>query len=98
MKTAREMFEESGLMNKLKNYFEEYLKYGMCQYEAPFIGRNDVITMLKVFKALDKACELIAEAVNQDCTIFDEIIESPYIYRTEVREWKEWLLNDLTDQ
>lgn len=45
-------------------------------------------------KALDKACELIAEAVNQDCTIFDEIIESPYLYRTEVREWKEWLLND----
>ena len=48
----------------------------------------------KLNKALDKACELIAEAVNQDCTIFDEVLESPYLYRTEVREWKEWLLND----
>ena len=45
-------------------------------------------------KALDKACELIAEAVNQDCTIFDEVLESPYLYRTEAREWKEWLLDD----
>ena len=45
-------------------------------------------------KALNKACELIAEAVNQDCTIFDEVLESPYLYRTEAREWKEWLLND----
>lgn len=43
-------------------------------------------------KALGKACELIAEAVNQDCTIFDEVLESPYLYRTEAREWKEWLL------
>ena len=45
-------------------------------------------------KALGKACELIAEAVNQDCTIFDEVIESHYLYMTEAREWKEWLLND----
>ena len=48
----------------------------------------------KLNKALDKACELIAEAVNQDCTIFDEVLESPYLYRTEAREWKEWLMDD----
>ena len=48
----------------------------------------------KLNKALDKACELIAEAVNQDCTIFDEVLESPYLHRTEAREWKEWLLDD----
>lgn len=45
-------------------------------------------------KALDKACELIIEAVSQDCTIFDEVIEDEYMWRTEIDEWKEWLMKD----
>ena len=43
-------------------------------------------------KALDKACELIVEAVSQDCTIFDEVIEEEYMWRTEIDEWKEWCM------
>lgn len=39
-------------------------------------------------KALDKACKLIIEAVSQDCTIFDEVIEEEYMWRTEIDEWK----------
>ena len=46
-------------------------------------------------KALDKACELITEAVSQDCTIFDEVIEDDYMWRTELEEWKEWCLKDV---
>lgn len=42
-------------------------------------------------KALDKACKLIIEAVSQDCTIFDEVIEDEYMWRTEIHEWKDWL-------
>lgn len=45
-------------------------------------------------KALDKACELIIEAVSQDCTIFDEVIEEEYMWRTEIDEWKDWLFKD----
>ena len=45
-------------------------------------------------KALDKACELIIEAVSHDCTIFDEVIEEEYMWRTEIDEWKEWLMKD----
>lgn len=45
-------------------------------------------------KALDKACSLLVEAVSQDCTIFDEVIEEEYILRTEIKEWKEWLMKD----
>lgn len=45
-------------------------------------------------KALDKACELIIEAVSQDCTIFDEVIEEEYMWRTEIYEWKDWLFKD----
>lgn len=45
-------------------------------------------------KALDKACELIIEAVGQDCTIFDEVIEEEYMWRTEIYEWKDWLFKD----
>ena len=25
---------------------------------------------------------------------YDKSLESPYLYRTEAREWKEWLLDD----
>ena len=45
-------------------------------------------------KALDKACELIVEAVSQDCTIFDEVIEEEYMWRTEIDEWKEWCIKN----
>ena len=46
-------------------------------------------------KALDKACKLIIEAVSQDCTIFDEVIEDEYMWRTEIHEWKDWLFKDV---
>lgn len=45
-------------------------------------------------KALDKACELIIEAVSQDCTIFDEVIEEEYMWRTEIDDWKEWCIKN----
>ena len=45
-------------------------------------------------KALDKACELIIEAVSQDCTIFDRVIEDGYSWMEETKEWKEWLMKD----
>ena len=45
-------------------------------------------------KALDKACELIIEAVSQDCNIFDEVIEDEYMWRTEIDEWKEWCIKN----
>lgn len=45
-------------------------------------------------KALDKACDLISEAVNQDCSIFDEVIKENYLWRTERHEWKEWCMKD----
>lgn len=45
-------------------------------------------------KALDKACKLIIEAVSQDCTIFDEVIEEEYMWRTEIDEWKELLIKN----
>lgn len=71
-------------MNKLKKYLEEYLDSGMCQYEAPFIGRNDVTTMLKVFKALDKACHKLWVAEGM---LFKE-------HSKTKDEWKEDLLNN----
>ena len=43
-------------------------------------------------KALDKACELIIEAVSQDFTIFDRVIEDGYSWMEETKEWKEWCL------
>lgn len=46
-------------------------------------------------KALDKACKLIIEAVSQDCTIFDEVIEDEYMWRNEIHEWKDWLFKDV---
>ena len=45
-------------------------------------------------RALDKACELLKEAVCQDCTIFDEVIEENYMFITEKEEWKKWLMKD----
>lgn len=44
--------------------------------------------------ALDKACSLLVEAVSQDCTIFDEVIEEEYMWRTEIDEWKEWCMKN----
>ena len=51
-------------MNKLKKNLEEYIKSGMWQYEAPYIGKDDVELILKVFNALDKACELLESATE----------------------------------
>ena len=48
----------------------------------------------KLEKALDKACDLILEAVNQDCSIFDAVIKENYLWRTERHEWKEWCMKD----
>lgn len=44
--------------------------------------------------ALDKACELLEEAICQDYAIFDEVIEGNYMFITEKEEWKEWLMKD----
>lgn len=45
-------------------------------------------------KALDKACELIAEAVSQDCTIFDEVTLDNVYYIVEEGKLKDWLKKD----
>ena len=68
------------MMNELKNYLEEYIKSGMCQYEAPYIGKEDVEMILNIFNALDKACELLEEY-------------STYDDPTSKDEWMEELLN-----
>ena len=88
-------------MSKFNNAYErlyEYWSYGWAIDYNVEEQLDDWFTLneeyTKLSKALDKACELIAEAVNQDCTIFDEVLESPYLYRTEAREWKEWLLKE----
>ena len=46
-------------------------------------------------KALDKACELITEAVSQDCTIFDEVTLDNVYYIVEEGDLKEWLKKDV---
>ena len=45
-------------------------------------------------KVLDKACELIVEAVSQDCTIFDEVTLDNVYYIAKEGELKEWLMKD----
>ena len=46
-------------------------------------------------KALDKACELIKEAVSKDCTIFDEVTLDNLCWIIERGELKEWCLKDV---
>lgn len=48
----------------------------------------------KLEKALDKACNLLAEAVRQDCLIFNGVLADDYIWRTERECWKGWLMKD----
>ena len=88
-------YSYSALMRMTKDELIDLLKIAQHNYEGVNERLFNSSTYLeKLDKALDKACELIAEAVNQDCTIFDEVLESPYLYRTEAREWKEGLLDD----
>lgn len=68
-----------------------------CDELEAIISKGDCVShydkkIERLEKALDKACELLVEAVSQDCTIFDEVIEEEYMWRTEIDEWKEWLM------
>ena len=70
-----------------------------CDQLEEIISKDDCVSHYEkeiqiLEKALDKACELITEAVSQDCTIFDEVIEEEYMWRTEIDEWKEWCMKD----
>lgn len=73
-------------------------KYVEKLIEKNGIERQSIVAMEKcsdeLEKALDKACELITEAVSQDCTIFDEVIEEEYMWRTEIDDWKEWCIKN----
>lgn len=48
-----------------------------------------------VEKALDKTCELIKEAVSQDCTIFDKVTLDNLCWIIKRGELKEWCLKDV---
>ena len=90
----REYAENCTLIHTYARELEEY-----CDYLEAIISKGDCVShyekeIQRLEKALDKACELIKEAVSQDCTIFDEVIEEEYIWRTEIYEWKEWLMKD----
>ena len=70
-----------------------------CDELEAIVSKGDCITHYEkkievLEKALDKACELIIEAVSQDCNIFDEVIEEEYMWRTEIDEWKEWCIKN----
>ena len=70
-----------------------------CDELEAIVSKGDCITHYEkkievLEKALDKACELIIEAISQDCTIFDEVIEEEYMWRTEIDEWKEWCIKN----
>ena len=84
------------LLDKLLMLMEDKdKKIGECE-------KDELIDLLRLVYwvdkglngALDKACELLVEAVSQDCTIFDEVIEDEYMWRTEIHEWKEWCMKD----
>ena len=45
-----------------------------------------------VEKELDKACELIKEAVSQDCTIFDKVTLDNLCWIIKRGELKEWCM------
>ena len=74
--------------------------YDMRKYSKNDFSKKELMRIIeklqnenkKLEKMIDKACELIIEAVSQDCTIFDEVIEEEYIWRTEIDEWKEWCM------
>ena len=51
-----------------------------CDELESIISKGDCVSHYEkkiesLEKALDKACSLLVEAVSQDCTIFDEVIE-----------------------
>lgn len=48
-----------------------------------------------VEKAFDKACELIKEAVSQDCTIFDEVTLDNLCWIIKRGELKEWCMKNV---
>lgn len=63
---------------------------------ASLINEHFEITKEKecLEKALDKACELIKEAVNQDCTIFDEVTLDNLCWIIKRGELKEWCMKN----
>ena len=89
-----EYAENCTLIHTYARKLEEY-----CDYLEAIVSKGDFVTYYekkieRLEKALDKACELIIEAVSQDCTIFDEVIEEEYMWRTEIDEWKEWCIKN----
>ena len=90
-----EYAENCTLIHTYARKLEEY-----CDYLEAIVSKGDCVThyekkIERLEKALDKACKLIIEAVSQDCTIFDEVIEDEYMWRTEIHEWKDWLFKDV---
>ena len=49
------------IMNELKKNLEEYLDSGMWQFEAPYIGKDEVEMILNVFNALDLLLEWVTD-------------------------------------
>lgn len=71
-----------------------------CDQLEEIISKDDCVSHYEkeiqiLEKALDKACELITEAVSQDCTIFDEVTLDNVYYIVEEGELKEWLKKDV---
>lgn len=82
----------------INTYAEELEKYcDELEKISSTLSKSFSESMFKIYqlnKALDKACELLVEAVSQDCTIFDEVIEEEYMWRTEIDDWKEWCIKN----
>ena len=89
-----EYAENCTLIHTYARKLEEY-----CDELESIISKGDCVSHYEkeiqiLEKALDKACELITEAVSQDCTIFDEVTLDNVYYIVEEGELKEWLKKD----
>ena len=67
---------------------------GEIEYMKEYIEKLESENLV-LNKELDKACGLLAEAVCQDCSIFDEVLVENYIWRDEREYWKDWLRNNV---
>ena len=90
-----EYAENCTLIHTYARKLEEY-----CDELESIISKGDCVSHYEkeiqiLEKALDKACELITEAVSQDCTIFDEVTLDNVYYIVEEGELKEWLKKDV---
>ena len=88
-------------MNKLKNDLEKYLESECDTGMLLLIGKEEAAQMLKVFNALDKACEELndfTEFVPMSNLPFEGETYTKFINSFDEEErlnmWKDWLLKN----